>query len=356
MRNLTIYLVIAACLLAGKITAQETFETRARQIADKIEKITINEKEALKIEIEEVNKQFENGTITKAEADVKKKKLAEARAIIIENKIVVAQEELKELVQQKVNGNIEGDFKPNSIGSVFSKSSGKNSEKYQKRLDSIANTSEKRTTSQLVLATGANNLVTNGAVSNSDFNYNRSVFWEIGMSFKTRILQNSNLLQFKYGISGMYNMLNATDNRYFVDNNGQTELAYYPTHLRTCDTYFKNVYVAIPLHLEFDFSKTKKDIDGNNIFRSQQGFRFGIGGFVGYNTNSKQFLSYEENGYRVNERQKGDWNVNDWTYGLSTYVGYRNTSLYLKYDLNPMFKNNAIDQNNISLGLRFDFN
>jgi hypothetical protein len=30
--------------------------------------------------------------------------------------------------------------------------------------------------------------------------------------------------------------------------------------------------------------------------------------------------------------------------------------LYLKYDLNPMFKDNAIKQNNISLGVRFDFN
>ena len=58
MRNFTIYLAIAACRFAGKIAAQETFETRARQIADKIEKITKDEKETLKIEIEEVNKQF----------------------------------------------------------------------------------------------------------------------------------------------------------------------------------------------------------------------------------------------------------------------------------------------------------
>jgi len=41
---------------------------------------------------------------------------------------------------------------------------------------------------------------------------------------------------------------------------------------------------------------------------------------------------------------------------LSTYIGYRETSLYLKYDLNPLFQNNAIKQNNISLGVRFDLN
>ncbi|MFT6749305.1 MAG: hypothetical protein ACJAQ1_001243, partial [Flavobacterium sp.] len=32
------------------------------------------------------------------------------------------------------------------------------------------------------------------------------------------------------------------------------------------------------------------------------------------------------------------------------------TSLYVKYDLNPLFKDNVAKQNNISLGLRFDFN
>ena len=53
---------------------------------------------------------------------------------------------------------------------------------------------------------------------------------------------------------------------------------------------------------------------------------------------------------------KGDFNSTDFIYGLSAYIGYESTSLYLKYDLNPLFKNNAVKQNNVSLALRFDFN
>ena len=53
---------------------------------------------------------------------------------------------------------------------------------------------------------------------------------------------------------------------------------------------------------------------------------------------------------------KGDFNVNKFGYGLSTYVGYGATSLYLKYDLNPLFNDNVVKQNNVSLGVRFDFN
>ena len=153
----------------------------------------------------------------------------------------------------------------------------------------------------------------------------------------------------------MYNSLHATDNRVFADINNQTVLVDAGVETKAKRTYFKNVYFVVPMHLEFDFSKTKI-VDDKKVFKSHTGARFGIGGFVGVNTNSKQFIEYEQNGYKFKEKQKGDFNVNDFTYGVSTYIGYRATSLYLKYDLNPIFKNNPVDQNNISLGIRFDWN
>ena len=82
----------------------------------------------------------------------------------------------------------------------------------------------------------------------------------------------------------------------------------------------------------------------------------GIGGYAGINVKSKQILRYEIDDHNVKERTKGDYNVNDFVYGLSAYVGYGEVSLYIKYDLNPIFRNNAVDQNNISLGIRFDLN
>lgn len=347
MRNLALYLAFVLCLLAGKASAQETFADKAKAIADKIDKITKEEKEALKVEVEQVNKQLENGSLTKEQADKKKNELAEARAVSIESKVNAAKEELNALIQEKVDGKIRESS--DSSKNMFSIN-------WKSKKDSLNVKSESRTTTQGVFAAGWNNVVTDGAVANSDFTYGRSSFMEWGITWNYRLSKQSNLVHLKYGFSWMYNHLHASDNRYFVDNGDETVLATYPTHLRRKDTYFKNVYVTIPLHLEFDFSKNKTDKDGNKIFRSHDGFRMGFGGFVGYNTNSKQFLSYEVDGYRINEKQKGNWNVNDWTYGVSAYVGYRQTSLYLKYDINPIFKNNTVDQNNISLGVRFDWN
>jgi hypothetical protein len=59
MRNFTIYLAVVACLFVSKLAAQETFEYKAKQIADKIEKITKTQKDSLKIEVESVNEELE---------------------------------------------------------------------------------------------------------------------------------------------------------------------------------------------------------------------------------------------------------------------------------------------------------
>jgi hypothetical protein len=364
MQKIIFYTVIILISFVSKTFAQEnTFEKRASEIANKIETITTEEKKALKQEIEAFDMQVAKGKITKEKAEELKLKIAQERAANIEAKVAIEQEKLTQLIQDKVDGKINEE---NNFGSslIFGRSSDTvtnereinvTSMKVYKDQEEKEKKFLKRTTSQVVLATGFNNLVTNGKVGNSDYGYLKSVFWEWGITMRTNIIKDNRLLNFKYGVSFMYNALNATDNRYFKDNGNQTVLETYPTNLVDRNTYFKNVYVAVPLHLEFDFSKPQTRND-RTYYRSHTGFRFGIGGFVGYNVNSKQFLEYKSNDYRISERQKGDWNVNDFNYGLSTYVGHKGTSLYLKYDLNPLFKNNVVDQNNISLGLRFDLN
>jgi hypothetical protein len=62
----------------------------------------------------------------------------------------------------------------------------------------------KRTTSQLVLATGLNNVATNGSVSKS---FQVCYFYEWGLTYNTRLISDNNLLHAKYGLSVMYNNL-----------------------------------------------------------------------------------------------------------------------------------------------------
>lgn len=343
---------------------EKSFEGRAEQISNGIRNDVREEKELLKKEIEAVDKQLIEEIITKSQAEEQKLKLAEFRAKIIEEKVKIHLEALKKLVQDDVDkilprswenkglsltlfGNgVDGNIKEKSNFS-FPAMKAYNGQKDKDRQQN------KRTSSQLVFAIGANNLVTNGSVANSDFRYWQSRFYEWGFTFNSRIIPNHNLLHAKYGLSLVYNDLRPTDNRHFVDNGSQTVLEINP--LPQDDSRFRNVNLVLPLHLEFDFTKPKIK-DGKTYFKSHNSFRLGIGGYFGANLKSKQIIKYDLDGYKTVDKTRGDFNTNDFIYGLSTYVGYKATSLYLKYDLNPLFRDNSVKQNNVSLGLRFDFN
>lgn len=355
MTKIIFYVTMSILLFASKTMAQDSaqkgelakqsFEKQAKNIASNIENITKEEKAELKKEVDAVNVELEKRIITKEDAEAKKQKLAETRAKNIETRVAIEQQKLEDLVQQKVDGKIKViDSTHTSYSFYFPAMKVKNKN----------DKTEKRTTSQFVLAFGANNLATDGAVANSDFYYWQSHFFEWGFTENTRIFKNDNLLHLKYGFSVMYNNICPTDNRYFVPaGNGQTNLEVFPYELE--NSRFKNVYLVAPLHLEFDFSGNKPR-NGKSGFSTHKGVRFGIGGYGGLRIKSKQKMYYNIDDDKVRIKTKGDFNANDFIYGVSTYLGYKATSLYLKYDLNPLFENNVIDQNNISLGIRFDFN
>nr|WP_199000038.1 hypothetical protein [Flavobacterium sp. ASV13] len=348
MKNFTIYLVILVFLFVSKVLGQETFESRAKQIANKIEKVTKEEKAALKEEVEAVNVQLSEGKITQEQADKRKKELAEARAIIIEEKVTLAQNELNDLVQQKVDGKIkeQDSIKKGKIVIYWDKN-----DKNKKSRDSIRG--ERRTTSQFVFAMGLNNMMADGKLQDSNYSFIGSHFYEWGFTYNSRLMKNDNLLHAKYGLSLMYNNIRPTDNRSFVVNGDQTVLQTNAINLD--ESRFRNVYIVAPVHLEFDFSRPKVS-NGKTYFRTHQSFRFGIGGYAGINVKSKQILKYDQDDLDYKTTIKGDYNVNNFIYGVSSYIGYKAWSLYAKYDLNPLFKNNLVKENNISLGLRLDLN
>ncbi|TPD65624.1 porin family protein [Flavobacterium microcysteis] len=349
MQKIIFYAMILLCLFASKAIAQQTFEQRAKAIALRIESITKEEKDALKDEVEAVNKLLDSGDISLEEADKRKLELADVRAKNIETRVGMEEAKLTDLVREKVDGKLPAEGRRTAFSIYWDKDS--------PRRDTIRNDrSESRTTSQFVFAVGLNNVVTDGdlsSVEGSDYRVWGSHFYEWGVAFNTRLAKNHNLLHAKYGLSLMYNNLRPTDNRSFVVNGNKTTLETNPIHLK--DSRFRNVYLVVPVHLELDFTK-KRVTEKKTYFRSHESFRMGIGGYAGINVKSKQILRYEIDDHNVKERTKGDYNVNDFIYGLSAYVGYGEVSLYVKYDLSPIFRNNAVDQNNISMGIRFDLN
>ena len=356
MQKIIFYVAVLLCTFVTQMYSQSTFEDQAKVIAQNISRITSEEKEALKKEVEDINKLLESGAITATVADERKIKAAEERAKNIETRVAQEQAKLDLLVKDQVEGKI--------ASSIDSVSTSKNKVAITWDLDddtkdwSWKSKNEKRTTSQFVFAFGLNNLMTDGdfdSLENSDFKTWGSNFFEWGFTMNTRLLKDHNLLHLKYGLSLMYNNLRATDNRYFVKNGNVTELQTFQDH-DLCENKFRNSMIVLPLHLEFDFTPKSVGDDGVTRFKTHKSVRLGLGGFAGLNFQTTQKLKWEEDDIRIKYKQKGDFNVNTFVYGLSGYLGYGATSIYIKYNLNELFKDNPVDQNNVSLGLRFDFN
>lgn len=349
MVKIIMYTVLSFLLFMTTAFGQQTFSERAKAISEEIKNITAQEKKALKLALDKINEQLDNKSISQDQAEEAKLNAANEHAENIEKRVAVQQELLSKLVNESIDEAVVEQVDTTKNRIII----GDNHLDIYFKNKKIR--PQKRTTSQFVLAFGLNHVVTESdlsSVEKSDFEVAGSRFFEWGFTWNTRIAKDHNLVHAKYGFSLMYNNLRPTQGQIYQVDGAQTHLVISDRPLR--DNRFKNVQLVFPLHLEFDFSPNKSHADGSTSFKTHKSFRFGIGGYGGFNLKTKQITKFSNESGRVVD--KADFNTADIIYGVSTYLGYRASSLYLKYDMNSMFKNNVVDQNNISLGVRFDFN
>ena len=337
--------------------AQETTtkEDQIKSLEAKKETVRSQEKDQLKAEVEAINFRLENGEISTEEAEVLKKSYAEKRAMNIENKIAIIDNKI-ELLKRNEEGDVELDVTSSGyylrIGGAEDENTNDEFIYFGKRDQDKPRKYDRRTTSDLVLAFGLNNALIDGEkLEDSPYKFGGSRFFEIGWAWKTRVFDNSNFLRLKYGFSFQMNGLKPKDNQYFVQDNDLTYLEEFPTDLKKSKLTITNL--VFPVHFEFGPSKK---IERDTYFRysTDNQFKIGLGGYAGFNIGTRQKLKYEIDGNRVKDKLKRSYNTSDLVYGLSAYIAFDDIALYAKYDLSPIFNDQVIDQNNISLGLRFD--
>ncbi|MCB2410762.1 outer membrane beta-barrel protein [Hymenobacter lucidus] len=69
-------------------------------------------------------------------------------------------------------------------------------------------------------------------------------------------------------------------------------------------------------------------------------FRIGAGGFAGYRLASHTKIKYEDEGHTRKDKDRGSFNLEDFQYGVQGIVGVRGIDLFVKYNMNELFKNN----------------
>lgn len=348
MKKVTFYIlfILFSFNVAPIQGQEETPAQKVEQLEKQKEKIIAEEKAALKKEVERINLRLENKEIDWEQAEKLKSDAAKKHASNIRNRVAIIDNQIALLKR----GNDESDWDSdwdNDNDNDWDDDDDQDDEWFNKSRYS-------RTSTNLILAVGFNNaLAEDQSVNDSDFKAAGSRFFEIGLAWRTRVFEKTNFLRLIYGFSFQFNGLKPTENRYFVENEDLTELEEYPLELDK--SKFRVDNLVFPVHFEFGPSK-KIETDRSVWFSTKDRFKIGLGGYAGVNIGERQKLKFTQDGEDVKQKLKGDYNTNDFVYGLSGYLGWGGTSLYAKYDLNPIFQDPNPELHNISVGLRFDLN
>ncbi len=359
MKTITKHLVLVMLyLIVSNINAQDTIQksnniAKIETLNNLKETIKNEEREFLKAEVEAINQRLDKGEISQEESEKLKKEAAERRALNIENRLAIIDNKIALLERNTDDYDIEdpddnqfiiriGGDEDNSESFIYL-----GERKYDK-----PRKYDRRTTSDIVFGIGFNNALIDGqSLDDSPYKLAGSGFVELGYAWKTRIFDESNFWRLKYGFSFQWNKLDIKDNKYLVNTDGVVSIEEFPTNLNKAK--FRTTNLVFPVHIEFGPSKK---IERTNYFRysTRNQLKIGLGGYAGFNLGSMQKLKYKENGNKIKNKEKGTLNTSEFVYGLSGYLALGDVALYVKYDLNPIFKNQTVDQNNISVGFRFD--
>lgn len=81
-------------------------------------------------------------------------------------------------------------------------------------------------------------------------------------------------------------------------------------------------------------------------------FRIGAGGFAGYRIGAHTKLKYEQEGRTHKDKDRGGYNLEDFQYGVTGRIGISSLDLFVKYNMNDVFKNNRGPQaQTVSFGI-----
>lgn len=315
--------------------------------------IVETEKFELKKQIEKIDERLDKGEINTEKATALKQEAAKKSALNIDNRSAIIDNQI-ELAKRDVQlynykpatgayialgfGNVVDDKGSFLLGIDY------------KAIDKKPKY-DKRTYRDIVIKYGFASAVGDGRTIGDSYKFWRSGSAEFGLAFKTRLLKESNKFRLSYGLSYQYIMYGPGKDKYFVNENGTTVLKPFPYELK--NNFLRVENLVIPIHLEFGPS-VKREYKDYFRYDTSYSFKVGLGGYAGINTGAMQRLQYKVDGERIVRKDRSDYNVSKFVYGLDGYAGFGGMSVFARYELSPIFEQSAYKEHAIAFGIRFD--
>lgn len=190
--------------------------------------------------------------------------------------------------------------------------------------------------------------ITNPSLQNDwDLRTLKSTHLTIGI-INWKINLTGHKLYLQTGINGDYYKYMFEDN-FWIDpesDNWETDYAILDG-IETKKNRLITNYINIPLMLNFESS--------TQHFKSFRLSAGGFGGIRGYTNHKIKFEDKDDNPFedKIKYKEKDNYNLNNFTYGLQGVIGYGPVNLYGKYHLQEIFEedSNSPRLNNLSIGI-----
>jgi uncharacterized protein YxeA len=307
-------------------------------IKDKDQNIS-DEKEALKYTIEAINKKLDDKEITLEKAAELKEAAAVRTALNIKYYEQYAALEEKYI---RKNG------KYSDEGGAMLAIGTKNFIRYRNSNKDREYQEYQNTHSGLTIGL-AYNFMNGDNLDINDFSYPNNNYFSLGFQWKTRLDKN-NLFRLTYGIEYQSHGTELNANR-FITQGDQAQVAGLDVNAEKAK--FRQDQLVFPLHIELGKSDRKEYEDGRVRFNEYDHWKFGIGGFVGFNMSSRLKLKYELDGREIKETRINNFDNEVLLYGLDAYIGRGNLTFFGRMNLNKVFKTNSVDAQYVAFGIRF---
>ncbi len=225
-----------------------------------------------------------------------------------------------------------------------------NTDTRRARRDSLneANRERRSARTNLVLDLGLNALANRGNGA-PELRTLGSRYVSLGFNTAVRLGGKKSPAYVVFGPEFSFNNYMLEGNNKWVNQNGVTSVVPETNGRQYQKTKLATSAFTVPLMLQFEF-REKNPTTG----RSREGFTIGAGGFASYRLGSWTKLKYFEEGNTYKDKNYGSYGLNDWQYGLQGVIGYHSHALFVKYNLNELFREGQGPKaQTISFGIRF---
>ncbi len=202
-----------------------------------------------------------------------------------------------------------------------------------------------KTTHHFNIDIGLNNWLEGGSFPEGNSPYTVKSFgsWYVGLNSTNRTWVGGPLfLEWGVGIS-WYNW-KLQDPDYIIEEGAnEIEFNLAPAGQNGKKSKLTASYINVTVVPMFDFSKGRRKITsiesgGIRIKKySRKGFRFGVGGYAGYRIGSHTKFKYREDGDREKDKERDNFFLENFRYGIRAQIGWKGVELFANYDLNDVF-------------------